>query len=345
MKTQDFFFDLPEALIAQKPAPERGDDRLMVLRRHTRSIEHCTVSALPRLLPERGLLVLNDSRVRKARIYGVNRESKGQAEFLLVRQTSPTEWEALCKRIKRKKTGGVFVFPGGEGAALEAELVKQTEGGEYVTLRFNRSIDDEYLDQYGHIPLPPYIKRADDAEDDARYQNVYARPHGSIASPTAGLHLTQTLLSKIRERGIDTAFITLHVGLGTFLPVRAEHIEDHPMHEERCFIGEESADKINRALAEKRPVTAAGTTSLRCLESAFADGRIKAGPYSTGIFIYPGYTFKAVNHLFTNFHTPCSTLLMLVSALAGRAFIMEAYAQAVAERYRFFSYGDAMLIL
>jgi S-adenosylmethionine:tRNA ribosyltransferase-isomerase len=358
MKTQDFFFNLPETLIAQEPLVKgdgqgegaRGNDRLMVLRRRTRSIEHRTVNDLPELLPSGTLLVLNNSRVRKARIYGISRvpgrETNITTEFLLIKQTAEggreQEWEALCKKTKRKKTGDVFTFPSDRGTALEAEITGHTEDG--VTLRFSRNIDDDYLDAYGHIPLPPYIKRQDTALDAERYQNVYAKPHGSIASPTAGLHLTGALLSKIRERGIETAFVTLHVGLGTFLPVRTERVEDHRMHEEHYIIDDACAESINRALGEKRPITAVGTTSLRCLESACLNGRIQPGSRTSGMFIYPGYEFKAVDSLFTNFHTPCSTLLMLVCALAGKDFIMEAYRTAIAEQYRFFSYGDAMLI-
>ncbi|MDR1469230.1 MAG: tRNA preQ1(34) S-adenosylmethionine ribosyltransferase-isomerase QueA [Spirochaetaceae bacterium] len=378
MRTQDFFFDLPEALIAQEPSGERGDDRLMVLRRPACGdepgsetapdckIEHRLVRDLPELLPEDTLLVLNNSRVRKARVYGTSRESGGTVEFLLIKQTAATEWEALCKKTKRKKAGSVFVFSGDNGAmlaqqgaasakpakqktvtetaetAIEAEIMRHTEDG--VILRFNRPIDDAYLDRHGHIPLPPYIRRNDTAQDAARYQNVYAKPHGSIASPTAGLHLTEALLAKIRERGIETAFITLHVGLGTFLPVRTERVEDHRMHEEAYTIDEKCAEQVNCALRERRPVTAVGTTSLRCLESAWRDGRVEPGSRTTGIFIYPGYEFNVVDSLFTNFHTPCSTLLMLVCALAGRDRIMAAYQKAVSEHYRFFSYGDAMLI-
>jgi S-adenosylmethionine:tRNA ribosyltransferase-isomerase len=346
MKTRDFFFDLPEALIAQEPSGERGDDRLMVLRSQSNGIEHRKVCDLPELLPKNTLLVLNDSRVRKARLYGTNRKTNVPAEFLLVKQIGERTWEALCKRVKRRKPGDVFLFPGGKAGTeneTEAEITRLTDAG--VILEFNRPIDDEYLDAYGHIPLPPYIKRGDNARDAARYQNVYAQTHGSIASPTAGLHFTEALLSKIRESGIETAFVTLHVGLGTFLPVRTERIEDHRMHEEQYTIGGDCAEKVNRALRENRPVTAAGTTSLRCLESAWRDGRVRDGSGSTDIFIYPGYPFKVVTNLFTNFHTPCSTLLMLVSALAGRDFVMDAYRKAVAEKYRFFSYGDAMLIL
>jgi S-adenosylmethionine:tRNA ribosyltransferase-isomerase len=350
MKTQDFFFNLPEALIAQEPLiqgeggqpGERGNDRLMVLCRRTRGIKHKTVDDLPDLLPPGTLLVLNNSRVRKARIYGKSRETDTATEFLLIKQTAEREWEALCKKTKRKKVGGVFTFPADRGTVLEAEITGHTEDG--VTLRFSRNIDDAYLDAYGHIPLPPYIKRQDTALDAVRYQTVYAERHGSIASPTAGLHLTEALLSKIRECGGETAFVTLHVGLGTFLPVRAERVEDHRMHEEHYTIGDECAEQVNRALVEKRPVTAVGTTSLRCLESACLNGRIRPGSRTSDIFIYPGYEFKAVDSLFTNFHTPCSTLLMLVCALAGKDFIMDAYGIAIAEQYRFFSYGDAMLI-
>jgi S-adenosylmethionine:tRNA ribosyltransferase-isomerase len=347
MKTQDFFCNLPETVIAQEPLVgqgegARGNDRLMVLRRRTRSIEHRTVNDLPELLPPGTLLVLNNSRVRKARIYGKSRETNITTEFLLIKRTAGREWDALCKKRKRIKPGSVFTFPADRGTTLEAEITGHTEDG--VTLRFSRNIDDGYLDAYGHIPLPPYIRRQDTDMDSVRYQNVYANPHGAIASPTAGLHLTEALLAKIRERGIETAFVTLHVGLGTFLPVRTERVEDHRMHEEHYTIDDECAERINRALREKRPIMAVGTTSLRCLESACQNGRIQPGSRTSYIFIYPGYEFKAVNSLFTNFHTPCSTLLMLVSALAGKDFIMEAYQTAIAEQYRFFSYGDAMLI-
>jgi S-adenosylmethionine:tRNA ribosyltransferase-isomerase len=352
MKTQDFFFNLPETLIAQEPLIKgdgqgedaRGNDRLMVLRRRTRGIEHRTVDDLPELLPPGTLLVLNNSRVRKARIYGRSPETGAITEFLLIKRSAGTgrEWEALCKKRKRIKAGSVFTFPADRGTTLEAEITGHTEDG--VTLWFSRNIDDDYLDAYGHIPLPPYIKRQDTALDAVRYQNVYATAHGSIASPTAGLHLTGALLARIRERGIETAFVTLHVGLGTFLPVRAERVEDHRMHEEHYTIDDACAESINRALGEKRPITAVGTTSLRCLESSYLDGRIRPGSRTSGMFIYPGYEFKAVDSLFTNFHTPCSTLLMLVCALAGKDFIMEAYRTAIAEQYRFFSYGDAMLI-
>jgi S-adenosylmethionine:tRNA ribosyltransferase-isomerase len=375
MKTEDFSFNLPEELVAQKPPSVRGADRLMLLDRETRTIKHAVMDDLPALLPERALLVFNDSRVRKARLYGKLKHGgnidtpEQETEFLLVNQTADTEWTALCKKTKRKKTGSVYGFPAG----VEAELTKNyplppptrgytadtaagadiAGGGEtagLVRLRFSRVIDDAYLDEHGHIPLPSYIKRTDDGEDVERYQNVFAGMHGSIAAPTAGLHFTEDLFTKIHQCGIETAFLTLHVGLGTFLPVRAEYIEDHRMHEESYTISGECAERVNRALLENRPVVACGTTSLRCLESAvFSDSNgkylVKAGTGRTRIFIYPGYKFRVVRHLFTNFHTPRSTLLMLVSALCGKDFIMSAYSEAVKERYRFFSYGDAMLIL
>ena len=353
MKTGDFSFNLPEELVAQKPPPERGANRLMLLNRTTQAIKHAAMSDLPALLPEKALLVFNDSRVRKARLYGTRKVSERterpeqKTEFLLINQTADNEWTALCKRAKRKKPGSIYVFPGG----VEAELLKNDLRDEgMVRLRFSPAIGDVYLDTHGHIPLPSYIKRPDDGEDAERYQNIFAAAYGSVAAPTAGLHFTKELLTAIHQRGIETAFITLHVGLGTFLPVRAEHIEDHRMHEESYTIGGECAELVNRALLENRPVVACGTTSLRCLESAAAAGGtkkdlVKAGTGSTRIFIYPGYRFRVVRHLFTNFHTPRSTLLMLVSALAGRDFIMTAYGEAVKERYRFFSYGDAMLIL
>ena len=241
-------------------------------------------------------------------------------------------------RANRRKVGSRYSFPEG----VEAEI--DGEDGEFRFLRFSRDIDDDWLDRVGHIPLPPYIRREDEVADADRYQTVYARAVGSSAAPTAGLHFTSGILEELHARGIGTAFVTLHVGLGTFLPVREKRVEDHVMHEEAYSLSEETADAVEKAKAERRPVLAVGTTSVRTLESAWKDGRLERGAGRTSIYIYPGYRFKVVDRLFTNFHTPESTLLMLVSAFAGRELILDTYAEAVRERYRFFSYGDAMYI-
>ncbi len=338
METTDFSFDLPEELIAQFPTAERGASRLLVLDRAAGTRAHRLVSDIPDLVEPGTLMVFNDSRVRKARVYGAPRDADGEVEFLLLDRLEPGLWRAMAKKAKRQKTGRRYTFPEGVGAEIEAEE------GEFRLLRFDRDIGDDWLDRIGHIPLPPYIKRADELEDSERYQTIYARAVGSAAAPTAGLHFTPAIMAALRDRGVETAFVTLHVGLGTFLPVRSARIEEHRMHEESYSIGEETAAAVERAKAEGRPVLAVGTTSVRTLESAWKDGCLVRGAGRTSIFIYPGYRFGVVDRLFTNFHTPESTLLMLVSAFAGREFILESYAEAVRERYRFFSYGDAMLI-
>jgi S-adenosylmethionine:tRNA ribosyltransferase-isomerase len=284
--------------------------------------------------------VFNNSKVRKARLFGRSESGGGEVEFLLLerRGADSRTWLAMARRAKRRRNGSGYTFPGG----LRGEITG--EEGELRLLRFEKPVDDVWLDIYGHIPLPPYIKREDTPADSERYQTIYADPYGSAAAPTAGLHFTRELLGRLGEKGIESAFITLHVGLGTFLPVRTENIEDHVMHRECFFIDDETADRIEAARAQGRKITAVGTTSVRTLETAWEGGRLRRGEGETSIFIYPGYTFKAVDALFTNFHTPGSTLLMLVSAFAGCGLILDAYAEAVRERYRFFSYGDAMLI-
>jgi S-adenosylmethionine:tRNA ribosyltransferase-isomerase len=364
MKTGDFFFDLPARLIAQYPPQERGQSRLMTLDRVTGKRSHRMATDLPEILcaPEfRGpagsppLLVFNDSRVRKARLIGKSRQSGAEVEFLLLETIAQngkepgTVWKAMTRKARRKKLGSGYVFYDGQGTEIaRAEITG--EQGELRILQFEKPVSDEWLERYGHIPLPPYIKREDVSVDAQRYQTIYARAIGSAAAPTAGFHFTRELLDRLAARGIESAFVTLHVGPGTFLPVRSENIEDHVMHEERFVITGENADRIEKARAEGRRIIAVGTTSVRTLESAWDDqGRFRRGWQSTSIFIYPGYQFRAVDALFTNFHTPGSTLLMLVSAFAdgafsGRDLILESYAEAIREGYRFFSYGDAMLI-
>jgi len=289
------------------------------------------------------LLVFNDSKVRKARLIGAALHTGAQAEFLLVEKMGISEWKTLVPRAKRRKPGSRYAFFDTEGAEIaQAEITD--EQGEFRILRFDHPIDDAWLDRYGHIPLPPYIRRADAPADADRYQTVYAAATGSSAAPTAGLHFTRALLDRLAAAGIESAFLTLHVGLGTFMPVRSEYIEDHVMHRETFTIDEQTAAQIEQARAAGRKIVAVGTTSVRTLESAWDSGKLRRGEGGTSIFIYPGYQFKVVDALFTNFHTPESTLLMLAAAFAGKDFILESYAEAIGEGYRFFSYGDAMLI-
>jgi len=352
MKTGDFNFDLPLRLIAQYPAEKRGQSRLMTVNRVTGERVHKTVKELPDIICAKDflspvgktpLLVFNDTRVRKARVCAKS-ETGYEAEFLFLEERNGgLLWKILVKRARRKKAGSVFTFFDGAGKRTAKAVVKGFEG-DYVLLEFDEELTEDWFEKYGAVPLPPYIKRKENIQDSERYQTVYAKYTGSAASPTAGLHFTNELLDALKARGIESAFVTLHVGLGTFLPVRAENIEDHVMHEESFFITDENAAVIEEAIAEKRKIIAVGTTSLRALESAFCGGKLKRGRQSTSIFIYPGYKFKAADALFTNFHTPLSTLLMLVCAFAGREIIFESYAEAVREEYRFFSYGDAMLI-
>ncbi len=293
------------------------------------------------------LMVFNDSKVRKARIYGTAVETGAVVEFLLLeplaRQTGSealsVSWKAMTSKARKQKIGRSYVFPGG----LKGTIVGEAEDEKII--EFDRALGDRYLDANGHMPLPPYIKREDEAADSDRYQTIYARTTGSAACPTAGLHFTAPLLESLAEAGIDIEWVTLHVGLGTFLPVRVEEVERHAMHEEYYTVSEKTAAAVNAAKREGRKVLAVGTTSLRTLESAWDPAvGLRSGSSSTSIFIYPGYRFNVVDQLFTNFHTPKSTLLMLVAAFAGRESILAAYAEAIQEGYKFFSYGDAMLI-
>lgn len=366
MRTDDFNFDLPETLIAQYPPRERGESRLMVLDRSNGETIDAMVSDIASFVEPGTLMVFNDSKVRKARLYGICEQTGACVEFIFLtpadalaakqvvqkggddralvtpaQQIPSTSrlWRAVCSKAKRQKAGRSYAFPGDmNGIIVE-------DAHEEKIIEFSSSLDDEYFDRYGHVPLPPYIKRQDTAADEHRYQTIYARRTGSAASPTAGLHFTPEILSHLRSRGIDIEYITLHVGLGTFLPVRTENVEDHRMHEEWFEIGTDVAEKINAAKREGRKVIAVGTTSLRALESAWSGGKLHPGDFSTRIFIYPGFEFHVVDSLFTNFHTPKSTLLMLVSAFADRETILKAYRTAIEKNYRFFSYGDAMLIL
>jgi S-adenosylmethionine:tRNA ribosyltransferase-isomerase len=352
MKTNDFFFELPENLIAQFPARERGQSRLMTLDRVTGKITHRVVKDLPDILcgesflsprGEKPLLVFNDTKVRKARLTAISLDSGSKAEFLLLEKTDNGEWKTLVQHSKRRKPGSVYLFFDSKGEEIARAEITDARG-EFKLLKFENDINEDWIEKYGHIPLPPYIKRKDDPLDNDRYQTIYAKKTGSAAAPTAGLHFTNELLENLARRGIERAFITLRVGLGTFLPVRAENIEDHIMHEEKFIIDEQNALMIENAKKEGRKIIAVGTTSVRTLESAWVNGKLKRGESGTSIFIYPSYTFKIVDALFTNFHTPRSTLLMLVCAFAGKEKILESYKEAVKNEYHFFSYGDAMLI-
>lgn len=345
MLLKEFDFNLPEELIAQHPSGIRGQDKLMLLNRKTGETEHHNMSDLPDLILPGTLMIFNNSKVRRARCYGIKETTGREQEFMFLNQIDSTGniWNTMVKGAKKQKPGMRYTFPDGTtGTIIERQ---ENTGTEFRALRFESPVTEEWFEKNGHIPLPPYIKREDTEEDSERYQNIYAKETGSAACPTAGLHFTEEMLSRLSEKGIERDFVTLHVGLGTFLPVREEKIEDHKMHEEAFTVSAATAEKINQAKKEGRPVLAVGTTSVRTLESACDEnGIVKAGTSSTHIFMYPGYKFKVIDQMFTNFHTPESTLIMLVSAFAGREHILNAYRNAVENRYRFFSYGDAMFI-
>ena len=345
MRTQDFYFDLPEDLIAQHPSGVRGQDKLMKLGRADGTVEDHMMDDLPDLIEPNTLMIFNNSRVRRARVYGTKESTGREIEFMFLNQIDKEcrVWNVMVKNAKKQKPGMTYRFP--DGSIGEIIEVEGNKGTEFRALQFNFVIDEAWFEKNGHIPLPPYIRREDTEEDSERYQNVYSREIGSAACPTAGLHFTPEMLERLKAKGIEMEFVTLHVGLGTFLPVREDNIEDHKMHTEYYTVTQEVADKINKAKKEGRPILAVGTTSVRTLESASEDdGTVIPGTRGTHIFMYPGYKFKVVDQMFTNFHTPESTLIMLVSAFAGKENIMNAYKQAVEKRYRFFSYGDCMLI-
>ena len=345
MKTSDFDFDLPQDLIAQKPSGKRGDDRLMLLDRKNGSVFHHQMNDLPDLIMPGTLMIFNNSKVRRARCYGIKETTGRNQEFMFLNQLDKEGflWNTMVKSAKKQKNGMRYQFP--DGTVAQIVDFPGNEKTEFRALKFDFPLDEKWFEKNGHIPLPPYIKREDTEEDSERYQNVYAKETGSAACPTAGLHFTEEMLSCLAEKNIERDFVTLHVGLGTFLPVRESIIENHKMHEEVYTISESTAEKINKAKREGRPILAVGTTSVRTLESSADEkGFVKSGTSSTRIFMYPGYKFKVVDQMFTNFHTPESTLIMLVSAFAGRENILNAYKNAVENRYRFFSYGDAMFI-
>lgn len=343
MKVSDFYYELPKELIAQHPLEKRDESRLMVLHRDTQEIEHKKFRDIIEYLNPGDCLVINNTKVLPARLYGkiIGKQTEKLVEFLLLKQLENDNWEVMVRPGKKLKTGVQVEF--GEGL-LKAEILEILENGNRKVHFEYEGIFNEILDKIGLMPLPPYITEKLEQKD--RYQTVYAKYEGSAAAPTAGLHFTKELLGQIKAKGIEIANVTLHVGIGTFRPVKVENIEDHKMHTEHFYIKKEDADKINKAKREGHRVIAVGTTSCRVLETiANENGEVADTEADTGIFIYPGYKFKCIDSLITNFHLPESTLIMLVSSLAGKEFIMQAYEKAVQEKYRFFSFGDAMLIL
>lgn len=339
MKKSDFYFDLPVELIAQTPIPERDHSRLLVLDKNSGELTHRHFYDLPSFLHEGDCLVLNDSRVLPARLLG-SRSSGGGVELVLLRDLGDGKWECLSRPGRKTRPGTELSFGEGE---LTATVVDVAEGGNRIVQFHYEGIFLEVLERLGKMPLPPYIK--EELQDAERYQTVYSREIGSAAAPTAGLHFTTELLDQIHAMGVKVCTVTLHVGLGTFRPVKEDEIENHEMHSEFCIVPEETARIVTETKAQGGRVIAVGTTSCRTLESfAAEDGTLKPASGWTDIFIYPGYRFRCVDALVTNFHLPESTLIMLVSALAGREHVLNAYETAVKEKYRFFSFGDAMLI-
>lgn len=341
LKKSDFYFDLPQELIAQDPLADRSASRLLVLDKDTGAVEHHTFKEITNYLRPGDCLVLNNTKVIPARLMGVKEDTGAVIEVLLLKRRENDVWETLVKPGKKARPGTKLVF--GDGS-LRAEVLDVVEEGNRL-IRFSyEGIFEEVLDRLGEMPLPPYITHK--LQDKNRYQTVYAKYEGSAAAPTAGLHFTQELLANIESMGVKIAYVTLHVGLGTFRPVKADNILEHHMHSEHYQVTQETADLINRTKESGGCVICVGTTSCRTVESAADEnGKVQAGSGDTEIFIYPGYRFKVLDCLITNFHLPESTLVMLVSALAGREHVLAAYRQAVEERYRFFSFGDAMLII
>ena len=340
MTTKDFYYELPQELIAQTPLEDRTASRLMVVNRTSGEIEHKHFYDIVDRLREGDCLVMNNTRVIPARLYGTKEGSGGKIEFLLLKRLELDKWEVILRPGKKAKPGSRFEFGGGLLRAEVLEIIK--DGNRIVRFEYD-GVWEELLDKLGEMPLPPYIKEK--LTDRERYQTVYSKIEGSAAAPTAGLHFTKELLEKIKAKGVELAYLTLHVGLGTFRPVSVENVEDHLMHTEYYQISAETAEKINRARKRGGRIIAVGTTSVRTLETvADDDGSLRAASGETSIFIYPGYKFKAVDCLITNFHLPESTLMMLVSAFSTKDIIFNAYKTAVAEKYRFFSFGDAMYI-
>ena len=341
MLVQDFDYTLPEELIAQTPLKDRDKSRLLVYDRKTKEIQHRIFSDIVEYIRPEDCLVLNNTRVLPARLLGKKSGTGGSVEMVLLKDLGDNQWEVLVNPGRRVKEGCIVEF--GDGL-LKAHVIKRTEEGNRLVQFEYQGIWQEVLDTVGIMPLPPYIHAT--LEDKERYQTVYSKINGSAAAPTAGLHFTKELLEKIAQKGTEIAYLTLHVGLGTFRPVKEETVQDHKMHTEYYAVDEETAEKINAKRRAGGRIIAVGTTSCRVLETVTtSDGVVHAGEGETGIFIYPGYTFKAVDALITNFHLPKSTLLMLISAFAGREEVLRFYEEAIAEKYRFFSFGDACLLL
>lgn len=340
MNLSDFSYELPKELIAQTPLKDRSASRLLVLNKETGEISHKSFKDLLSYLNKGDLIVFNNTRVIPARLYGTKKDTGAAIEFLLLKRIDLNKWEVILKPGKKAKPGAEFEF--GEGK-LRAEILDYTEdGGRLVEFSYE-GVFEAVLEELGQMPLPPYIKEK--LEDKERYQTVYAKLNGSAAAPTAGLHFTNSFLEEIRNKGVSTAFVTLHVGLGTFRPVKCENVLEHKMHTEHFIITEETAEMINQTRKNGGKIIAVGTTTVRVLETVSdADGTVRATEGDTNIFIYPGYKFKTVDKLITNFHLPESTLLMLVSAFSDREKILAAYEEAIREKYRFFSFGDAMFI-
>lgn len=339
MLKSDFYYDLPEELIAQTPVEPRDSSRLMKIDRESGEIIHDRFFNICNYLKKGDLLVMNDSKVFPARIYGTKRSTGVPVEFLLLKHIELDKWEVMVRPGRRLKTGTVVDF----SEELSAEILDVVEGGNRI-VRFDcKGVFFDVLDRIGQMPLPPYIKEK--LKDKDRYNTIYCHEEGSAAAPTAGLHFTERVFESLKEKGVDTAYVTLHVGLGTFRPVKEENILDHKMHVEHYSICEETVQKIKSCKKNGGRVIAVGTTSCRTLESAAQSGELKAGSADTGIFIYPGYEFKVIDGLITNFHLPESTLIMLVSAFLGRERTLAAYEEAIKEKYRFFSFGDCMIIV
>ncbi len=340
MRTSDFYYDLPESLIAQEPLAERDKSRLMVLDKVSGEIEHKHFYDIENMINPGDALILNDTRVLPARLYGVKEDTGGAIEFLLLNKRSMDTWEVILKPGRRAKPGARFVFGDGK---LKAEILEVVNEGNRLVKFEYEGLFENVLDELGEMPLPPYITKK--LEDKDRYQTVFAKHNGSAAAPTAGLHFTPELLERLKEKGVRIGYVTLHVGLGTFRPVKAEEITEHKMHSEFYVLPEETAELINKTKAEGGRIISVGTTATRTLETAGRCGMpLLASSGWTDIFIYPGKTFNVIDALITNFHLPESTLIMLVSALAGRENVLNAYSEAVKEKYRFFSFGDAMFI-
>lgn len=339
MKISDYSFELPKEQIAQYPPVVRGTANLMVLNRENGTIDHKNMQNFPDYIDDNTVVVFNNSRVRKARLFATTLDSGGRVEFFMLNKVKKNSWEVMVSKAKKQVIGREYSFEGGATGTI-LEIISTN----HRIVEFNIDIDDDYLDQHAHIPLPPYIKRGDDNADSERYQTVFSKEIGSCAAPTASLHFTDELLTNIKSKGAEIAFVTLHVGLGTFAPVRTEFLDDHDMHYEDFYISDVNAKIIEAGKKAGKKILAVGTTSVRTLESSWKDGALIRGTQSTNLFIKPGYDFKVVDKIFTNFHTPESTLLVLVSTFSTKELIDRAYLEAVENNYMFFSYGDAMLI-